>query len=206
MANRLEVPQKTNDISPKEIIRKEELIDADIVTIDEALESGTSEKLISVHRDIDCKYQAVIIDWGKSMYGLNHGGFIYETIGDESLKNNLSSMKSKLTAFKRGLNVKKDTNQNKLQNNINLAVNNTIGVTLSVQQTLEQIQNMTALSQEETKEIEDKIMELDKISKEKLHPKAKWEKIKPIIQFALDKGVDVGIAVLSLVLQMKLTN
>lgn len=34
--------------------------------------------------------------------------------------------------------------------------------------------------------------------------KSKWEKVKPIISFALDKGADVAIAILSLVLQMKL--
>ena len=34
--------------------------------------------------------------------------------------------------------------------------------------------------------------------------KTKWEKVNPIITFALDKGADVAIAILSLVMQMKL--
>ena len=42
------------------------------------------------------------------------------------------------------------------------------------------------------------------ISKEKSSCKTKWEKVKPIIAFALDKGADVAIAILSLVMQMKL--
>ena len=49
-----------------------------------------------------------------------------------------------------------------------------------------------------------KIDELEKISKENISRKSKWEKVKPIIAFALDKGADVAIAILSLILQMKL--
>ena len=63
---------------------------------------------------------------------------------------------------------------------------------------------MTALSREQTDEILEKINELEKISKENTSRKTKWEKVKPIIAFALDKGADVAIAILSLVMQMKL--
>ena len=55
-----------------------------------------------------------------------------------------------------------------------------------------------------TDEILEKINELEEISKEKSSRKTKWEKVKPIIAFALDKGADVAIAILSLVMQMKL--
>ena len=63
---------------------------------------------------------------------------------------------------------------------------------------------MTALSREQTDEILRKIDELEKISKENASRKTKWEKVKPIIAFALEKGVDVAIAIMSLVTQMKL--
>ena len=64
--------------------------------------------------------------------------------------------------------------------------------------------DMTALSREQTDEILEKINELEKISKENTSCKTKWEKVKPIIAFTLDKGADVAIAILSLVMQMKL--
>ena len=34
--------------------------------------------------------------------------------------------------------------------------------------------------------------------------KKKWEKIKPILAFVLDKGADVAITIMGLVLQMEL--
>ena len=42
---------------------------------------------------------------------------------------------------------------------------------------------------------------MENISKEKSPKKKKWEKIKPILSFALDKGVDIAIMLWSLALQ-----
>ena len=54
------------------------------------------------------------------------------------------------------------------------------------------------------KEIKEKINELESISNEKIPKKKKWEKVKPILSFALDKGADVAITIMGLILQMKL--
>lgn len=72
---------------------------------------------------------------------------------------------------------------------------------LSFDQARQQVENMTALSQEQTDEIIVKIDEIEAISKEKTPKKKKWEKIKPILAFALDKGVDIVIMLWSLALQ-----
>ncbi len=85
---------------------------------------------------------------------------------------------------------------------INVTTN--VNVTVTFEQVRSQIEDMTALSREQTDEILEKIDELEKISKENTSRKTKWEKVKPIIAFALDKGADVAIAILSLVMQMKL--
>ncbi|MCG4606968.1 hypothetical protein L0O74_11595, partial [Bifidobacterium longum] len=63
---------------------------------------------------------------------------------------------------------------------------------------------MPGLPEEETNEIKDRISELEKINNEKMSKKKKWEKIKPIISFVLDKGADVAVPILRLVIQMKL--
>ena len=70
--------------------------------------------------------------------------------------------------------------------------------------TPEKIEDMTALSREQTDEILERINELEEIAKENSSRKTKWEKVKPIIAFALDKGADVAVSILSLVVQMKL--
>ena len=63
---------------------------------------------------------------------------------------------------------------------------------------------MPGLTEKETSELRDKINELERINSEKISRKKKWEKIKPIASFVLDKGVDVAVPILSLILQMKL--
>lgn len=45
---------------------------------------------------------------------------------------------------------------------------------------------------------------LEEIAEESSSRKTKWEKVKPILEFALDKGVDVAITFMSLIVQMKL--
>lgn len=66
------------------------------------------------------------------------------------------------------------------------------------------IEDMPGLTFDETEDIKRKINELQEIANEKTTNKRKWEKIKPILVFALDKGVDVAITIMSLILQMKL--
>lgn len=63
---------------------------------------------------------------------------------------------------------------------------------------------MPGLTEDDTQIIINKIDELEQISKENTTKKKKWEKVKPILSFALDKGADVGIMIMGLILQMKL--
>ena len=63
---------------------------------------------------------------------------------------------------------------------------------------------MPGLTDEETEEIQNEINKLEEISKENISKKKKWEKIKPILTFVLDKGADVAITIMGIILQMKL--
>lgn len=73
-------------------------IKSDISEVEEALLQGLSyEKLIDLHRKIDCKYHAMIPDIGSSMWGYNSEyGFNYELIDEDSIIDNLKSLKYKL--------------------------------------------------------------------------------------------------------------
>ena len=68
----------------------------------------------------------------------------------------------------------------------------------------QKIEDMPGLNDEDTEEIKSKIDELENISKESISKKKKWEKVKPILSFAIDKSADVAISIMSLILQMKL--
>ena len=86
--------------------------------------------------------------------------------------------------------------------NINSTTN--VNVTITFDQVRREIENMGALNQKETDEAIERVNELESISKENISCKAKWEKVKPIIKFAIDKGADLGVAILTLIVQMKL--
>ena len=125
------------------------------------------------------------------------------------------SMKAKIEAYALNWNrietTKSDTGYTEKSDtvmpNFSLTLNNTntnnnsIYLNLTFDQARQQVEEMTALNQEQTDEIIEKINEMENISKEKSPKKKKWEKIKPILSFALDKGVDIAIMLWSLALQ-----
>ena len=184
--------------------RNRELIAEDIRKIDEALESTDVDLVRTVHKRIDGKYQACISMWAMGLYAydLQHGA-IYDSLDIESLKDNLSVMKPKLEAYLEGWNVKTDDSDNP---NLNVVVNNTnnLNISLSFENAKQRIEEMEGLTQEETAEIQDKIDELERISKENITKKKKWAKVKPILLFALDKSVDVAVMLWSLCIQKSL--
>ncbi len=182
---------------PKEFY---DMICGDIKRIDDS-KNLSSEGKFRLHRELDGRYQACIKDWHLGFWGATPNGtsFFYERVGNR-VQDNLDMMKAKLETYKCGMNAVSLPEPAMT----NITVNNTVNISLSFTEAKQKVEDMTALNREQTDEILTKIDELEKISKEKISRKSKWEKIKPIISFALDKGVDVAIAILSLVLQMKL--
>lgn len=185
---------------PKEFY---DMICSDIKRIEES-DSLLSEEQFKLHRELDGRYQACIKDWYMGLWGANANGtlFNYNTIRSHpsSVQGNLDMMKAKLETFKYQMNAISLPKPPET----NITVNNTVNISLSFEEARQKIEDMTALNREQTDEILSKIDELEKISKENISRKSKWEKVKPIISFALDKGADVAIAILSLVMQMKL--
>lgn len=179
-----------------------EMVCNDIQRIAESGKLSASEKL-KLHRELDGRYQVCIKDWRVGLWGTNSTATCvwYSTLEDSprSVQENLEMMKAKLETYKFQMNAV--TGETPAQQ-INVTTN--VNVTVTFEQVRSQIEDMTALSREQTDEILEKINELEEISKDKSSRKTKWEKVKPIIAFALDKGADVAIAILSLVMQMKL--
>lgn len=184
---------------------KKSAVRKDILKIDAALKNHDKNELVETHRYIDGKYQACIVGWGNSQYGyIPDFGFNYEVLGVESIIANLNSMKPKLESFALGWNQHKGGYPINTSSDVNVTVNNTVNISISFDETRQKIEDMTALSREQTDEILAKINELEKISQDNSSRKTKWEKVRPIIAFALDKGADVAVAILTLVVQMKL--
>ena len=62
---------------------------------------------------------------------------------------------------------------------------------------------MSSLSENEIEEIQSKINALEEIVNSKESKSKKWSKAKDIIKWVADKGVDVGIALLPLILKIR---
>lgn len=185
--------------------KREREIEQDIRKIDDVLQKADPAEMEALHRYLDGKYQSGVIDWGHNMHGYIDGhGFSYELLCADSLKDNLATMKPKLEGFIHGWNAKGKSSGYIRNPDVSVTVNNTVNISVSFEETRQKVEDMTALSREQTDEILEKINELEDISKENSSRKTKWEKVKPIIAFALDKGADVAIAILTLVMQMKL--
>ncbi|MCI6678254.1 MAG: hypothetical protein MSF41_03555 [Oscillibacter sp.] len=181
-----------------------EMIEADIKRIDESITSGTDMQRWELFREIDGKYQSCIADFYKGMWQSSHSSEVLyfnklKAYPNEILEN-LKMAKAKLEVFRYGANA----TSSQMPPSTNVSVTTNVNVSVTFEQVRSQIEDMTALSREQTDEILEKINELEEISKEKSSRKTKWEKVRPIIAFALDKGADVAIAILSLVMQMKL--
>ena len=174
----------------------------DIARIEKAKTTSNEERL-KLHREIDGKYQACIKKWYEGLWGTDKEATIiwYQSLGmsPDSVQENLEMMKAKLETFRYQMNAVAGETPSQ---QINVTTN--VNVTVTFEQVREKIEDMTALNREQTNEAIEKVNELEAISKENISRKSKWEKVKPIIAFAMDKGADLGIAILTLIVQMKL--
>lgn len=61
----------------------------------------------------------------------------------------------------------------------------------------------TSLSEEQTIEVKQKIDEIESVVKSNDRKKNKWKKLKPVLLWLADKSVDIGTAVLPLLLKIQ---
>lgn len=79
-------------------------------------------------------------------------------------------------------------------------INNTMNI--SFEDARKTINDMSSLPENEIEEIQSKINALEEIVNSKESKSKKWSKAKDIIKWVADKGVDVGIALLPLILKI----
>ena len=84
-----------------------------------------------------------------------------------------------------------------------MTANQSQNVIISFEEAKKKIENMTALSADETKETIEKIDELKSIIDSKDNKKSKWQKIKPVLVWLANKSVDVGMTLLPLLLKVE---
>ena len=179
-----------------------QIIENDIDRISLLIDSPASEEtFISLHMELDGKYQACIKNWDNSMYGwVKNFGFSYDIMGVVSLLHNLKMMQAKLTTYKFQVNAV--TNRIP-ENTVNVNVDNKIEVNISFESVRSHLEADTSLSDEQTIEAKQKIDEIEAVVKSNVSKKNNWIKLKPVLLLLADKSVDVGTALLPLLLKIQ---
>lgn len=183
------------------------MVDEDIQKCDATLNGSYNEaKWKYLHIELTAKYSSHLTDIASDMYNFFDVGnyFDVDTMSESTLRHNLFVLKNKLIAFKNyGYKNPKMTSGSTgiaIENNLNATQSQTI--TISFDGIKRQIENMSGLSDTETKETIGKIDEIKAIVELKESKKRKWQKIKPILIWLADKSVDVGCALLPLILKI----
>lgn len=176
------------------------IIDGDIRCGKEIVEKKDTVNCIDFHKTLISKYSPIIDSFGENLYSL---------IYDEDMSccfSNIKTMVSKLELFrameyKNG--VDKKENGITINNNNNNTNSNTVDINISFEQARSTIENMTALPDSEVEEILLKVDELEKIIQSSDRKTRKWENAKGIVKWIADKGMDVGMTLLPLLLQIQ---
>lgn len=187
------------------------MYDEDLTALKKAIsdcnnsESPESAKL-QLYKNITAKYHSYVPKLGDGLYQYIPNNGFYDDVSGDSLFHNLNQIYNKLQSFKAlGYPALKDTIPNTTSPvvQINNTNENKIDITISFKEVRKTVENMTSLQDTEIDEILTKIDDLEKIIYSKDRKTKKWDNAKDIIHWIADKGVDVGIALLPLLLQIK---
>lgn len=175
-----------------------DIVDKDIDVCEKSMTSGSVEENYIEYKRIRAKYEGIIDNFNSGTIR-NWGDD-----GGSAVRQNLKIFKEKLELFKamEYKNCRSDISP-KVSITNNNTNSNTIDINISFEQARKNIENMTALPDSEVEEILTKVDELERIVQSKDRKTKKWENAKEIIKWIADKGVDVGIALLPLLLQIQ---
>ena len=185
-----------------------EMLSDDIMQLKNILD-GTSELgeqgKLDIYMSVTAKYHPYIPQLGSGLYEYNASLEFYEEVSGDSLRFNIQQIYNKLLAFQAlncpGLGEMMTKNPSTVVN-INNLNENTNTVSISFDAVRESVNSMTSLPEEEIAEIQKKIDEIEEIVHSKESKSKKWSHVKEIIKWIADKGVDVGIALLPLLLKI----
>lgn len=179
------------------------MVQTDIQRIDETVCLHDNTKQWELFRELDGKYQACIREWYRGMWQSTRDGTqLYFNVLKEhpnQVTDNLRLVKSKLETFQFQMNAVEVPETPSTQVNVTTNVN----VNITFEQVRAKIEDMTSLTDEQTKEALDKLSEIESVVKGDGNKKSKWEKIKPILIWLAGKSFDVAMTILPLLLQVQ---
>jgi len=190
------------------LFKFKEMMSSDIDELKRVLDnydSSDEKEKQRLYLSMTAKYHPYVPQLGEGLYQYHAQSGFYEAVGNSSLEHNLNQIYNKLSTFKTlnypGLGEAVASNPSTVVNITNSNENNnTISVTFD--SVREKVNGMTSLPDEDIEEIQKRINELEEIVNSKDSKSKKWSKAKEVIKWVADKGVDVGIALLPLILKI----
>lgn len=180
-----------------------DMVRKDIQRIDETVCLHDNAKQWELFREMDGRYQACVREWYRGMWQATADAQkLYFNVLKEhpnQVADNLRLIKSKLETFRFQMNAVEVSDTPNTQVNVTTNVN----VNITFDQVRAKIEDMTSLTDEQTKEALDKVSEIETVVKGEGSKKSKWEKIKPILTWLADKSFDVAMTILPLLLQVR---
>lgn len=175
------------------------IIDEDIAKCDNEIKSGNKGSRGVLHSTLVSKYGKIIDGFKDDLLSL-----FYDNDGT-SLTRNLETMRQKLVLFK-AMGYENRYSKTETVAERSLTINNTnkieANINITFPEARTQVENMTSLQEDEIQEILNKIDELEKIINSSERKTKKWDKAKEIIKWIANKGIDVALTILPLVLKI----
>ena len=184
------------------------MVDEDINRLENLLktslnEENTESEMQLLYKDLTAKYHSHIQGLGEGLYGYYNATGFYDQVSGELLEHNLRQVCSKLKMFRFNECSTSFSARTGTGVQFSIHTHNHLTVNISFAQARQDIEDMPSLSPNERQKILDKINELERIVHSNDSKEGKWDQAKNIIKWVADKGVDVGIAFLPLLLQIK---
>lgn len=173
-----------------------EIIEDDIKKGHEIVDSRNVSECNEFHVRLLSKYTPIIDGFDKHLQNL-----FYDNDKKYCLQN-IKTMVEKLELFV-AMGYKNTYSKKTPQTIINNSNTNSVDISISFENAKKQVEEMSALTDTELEEVLKKIDELKEIVDSKDRKTKKWENAKGIIKWIADKGVDVGLTLLPLLLQIK---
>ena len=179
------------------------MVQSDICRIEEVVCLQDYSKQWELFRELDGRYQACVREWYRGMWQATADAQkLYFNVLKEhpnQVIDNLRLIKSKLETFQFQMNAVETPDAPSTHVNVTTNVN----VNITFEQVREKIEDMTSLTDEQTKEALDKVSEIESVVNGEGSKKSKWEKIKPVLVWLADKSFDLAMTILPLLLKMQ---
>lgn len=203
------VTNKSND----PMLEFKTMFENDMKNLEAAMKDVDNEKTseaekLQLYKTVTTRYHGYIPKLSDGLYQYFPNRGLYGDVYGKELISNVETLYNKMCTFK-VMGYPVDDKMTSQQNTQTVQINNSntnenkIDINISFAEARKKIESMNSLPENEIGGILEKIEELDKIVHSQDRKNKKWENAKSIIKWVADKGVDVGLTFLPLLMQIQ---